>query len=172
MQIALVAACDENSGIGKGGKIPWDNKADMKHFKELTISGDSNAVIMGRLTFESIGRPLPGRLNIIISRGMQAGDHGEYVVCTSLLDGMITCREKGVTCAWICGGQQVYEDAINRRQELGLSHCFLTNIKGNFNCDTYFPELPAVDWFLQSETQLDCDTEVRMYCCDRSKDCQ
>ena len=172
MQIALIAACDENSGIGKGGKIPWSNKADMKHFKELTMSGGSNAVIMGRLTFESIGRTLPGRLNIIISRRMPAGDQAEYLVCACILEALTICRERGITCAWICGGQQIYEDAVNRRQELGLSHCFLTNIRGSFNCDTYFPELPASEWFLQSETRLDPDTDLRMYLCDRSKGCQ
>ena len=172
MQIALVAACDENSGIGKGGEIPWKNRADMKHFKEVTTSGVSNAVIMGRLTFDSIGRTLPGRLNIIISRSMSTGDQGEYIVCASLEDALSICRENDITCAWICGGQQIYEDAINRSQELGLSHCFLTSVKGSFNCDTYFPELPAPEWSFHSAVHLDPDTELRTYHCDHNKDYQ
>ena len=172
MQIALVAACDENSGIGKGGKIPWCSRADLKHFKELTKSGVSNAVIMGRLTFESIGRTLPGRLNIVISRRLQAGDQGDHLVCSCLQDAMSVCREKGITCAWICGGQQIYEIALDKSRDLNLSLCYLTNIKGNFGCDTYFPELPAHSWSLQSETQIAPDATLRLYLCNHSRGCQ
>ena len=68
MNVNLIVAVDKNTyGIGKNGRIPWNNKDDMKWFKKVTTGDGNNSVIMGRTTYESIGKPLPNRINIVIT---------------------------------------------------------------------------------------------------------
>lgn len=173
MHIAIIAACDDNNGIGKDGKIPWKNKADLRFFKATTQGGQNNAVIMGRRTFESIGMPLDGRLNIVLSRhDSTKSDLKTYILTDSLPSAIKTCQQSGITHAWICGGQEVYEQAVTQYGSLGVSKCLITNIKGNFDCDTYFPELISADWSLDTVSELDAGTTVRVFNACRKTDCQ
>ena len=74
MQIRVIAAFDDTRGIGLNGGIPWKDRDDLRHFSRTTTGDGNNAVIMGRKTFESIGKVLPGRLNIVVSSSMESRD--------------------------------------------------------------------------------------------------
>jgi dihydrofolate reductase len=127
-----IAAMSENRVIGNAGKIPWHLPEDFQWVKQCT---KGQAIAMGRKTFESIGRPLPGRDNIVITRS--AMDIPGCIVLSSLeaLESYQTDRE-----IWIFGGAQIYAEALDRIQEL-----YLTVVKGSFDGDTFFP--PFEDQF-------------------------
>ena len=111
-KVSLIVAVDENRGIGKNGKMPWHIPADLKRFKELTIG---NIVIMGRKTFESIGSPLPHRLNIIITRDSSFKASG-VIVANSLEEALRQAQGKLSESVdseiFIIGGGQIFKEAI------------------------------------------------------------
>lgn len=138
MMISLVAAAgDGNNAIGKGGGIPWHLPADFKRFKELTLG---HPVVMGRKTFESIGKPLPGRTNIIITSDADYRAEGGLVVHSfdEALD-----AAKGADEVFVIGGEQVYRLALPRAQRI-----YLTKVHGTFEGDAFFPELGDAEWRL------------------------
>lgn len=136
MKISLIAAMDEKRGIGKDNKLPWQIPEDLERFRKLT---SGHIVVMGRKTFESIGRVLPNRRNIIIT-------HNE----SFKIEGVKTVRslEEAIKVAlrqaqdeeeiFIIGGGQIYQQAIGAADKL-----YLTLIEGDFECDTFFPEYQA-----------------------------
>jgi dihydrofolate reductase len=130
---AIVVAIDDNYGIGKDGTLPWRLKEDMRHFKELTTSGaEMNSVIMGRKTWESIPakfRPLPGRVNVVLSRN---GYDGASTVRASLDEALQVPAGK----VFVIGGGAIYEEAIKHPL---CTELWLTRVSGDFNCDTRFP---------------------------------
>jgi dihydrofolate reductase len=129
MRVSLIAALDEERGIGKGNRIPWHIPADLKRFKALTTG---HAIIMGRKTYESIGQPLPDRTNIVITRD----DSFRAPGCTAVhsLEEALAAAE-GDDEAFIVGGAQIYEQALNRADRL-----YLTLVEGTHEADTFFPE--------------------------------
>jgi dihydrofolate reductase len=135
MQIIIIAAMAENGVIGKGNALPWSLKADMAHFKELTMGCPC---IMGRKTWESLPkRPLPGRLNIVISRSLAARG---AIVLPSLLAAVRHCarRHKKI---FICGGASIY------RESLPLAHKIeLTVIHRQYEGDAFFPKIDTARW--------------------------
>lgn len=130
-EINLIAAVSENNVIGKDGKLPWHISADMRRFRELTTG---NTVIMGRKTFESIGRPLPNRYNIVITSNREFVAEG-CIVAHSLEEALEKARENGQGNIFIIGGGQVYEGAIGVADRL-----VLTRVHGLFPGDTFFPD--------------------------------
>ncbi len=128
--ISLIAAIGENRVIGNKGKIPWHIAEDFKRFKRLT---QGHAVIMGRKTYESIGKPLPNRTNIVITRDPQFKIEN-CVVVNSLNDAIIQAKHLSPGEIFIIGGGQVYDQAIRLADKL-----YLTIVKGNFPGDAYFP---------------------------------
>lgn len=143
MNFSLVVAADENLGIGIKGDLPWKLKNDMKYFRDLTsLTKDKtkvNAVIMGRTTWESIPekfRPLPNRLNIILSTTLPKDSIKTAEIANSLNQALEICQKKSVENCFVIGGGKVYQEAIFS------PHCdsiYLTEIKSNFSCDTFFP---------------------------------
>lgn len=131
MIVSLIVALDDKNGIGKDGKMPWDVPSDLKRFKELTLN---HPVIMGRKTFESIPRPLPGRTNIVITR-----NHFEQkdTITTNSLENAIEQAKKspGFDEVFIIGGGQIFKEAINIADKI-----YLTKIEGDFGADTFFPD--------------------------------
>ncbi len=126
-----IAAMADNRVIGKGGDIPWRISEDFKWFKEKTLGG---AIVMGRKTYESIGRPLPKRLNIVVSR--TAPDIPGCTVIRSLdeLDTLeLEDRE-----LFIIGGGEIYKAALPRCSDLWISH-----VHGDFDGDAFFPEFAS-----------------------------
>ncbi|MES2873673.1 MAG: dihydrofolate reductase [Bacteroidota bacterium] len=135
MTITLIVAVDENNGIGKDNQLPWHLPADLKHFKNLTTG---HPIIMGRKTFESIGKALPNRHNIVISRQKDFFAEGASVV-PSLHDAFALCQENDE--AFVIGGAQIFEHALPLANFL-----YLTLIHHQFNADTFFPEIKPSSW--------------------------
>lgn len=131
--IAIVAI-SENRAIGKDGKIPWYIPEDFRHFKETTLW---SPIIMGRKTYESIGRPLPGRENIVLTRGEYHADWVTVIHSIEELQEYLRENEK----AYICGGWEIYKLFF----ELGLtSEVILSRVNITIaDADAFFPEFEA-----------------------------
>lgn len=134
-RIYLVAAVAKNGVIGAGGNLPWRLPEDLRHFKKLTLG---HPVIMGRRTWESLGKPLPGRENIVISRksGFEAPGAS---VAASLEAAIALCA--GEPVAFVIGGAEIYAAALPLADGLAL-----TEIQRNYEGDTRFPEWDRKAW--------------------------
>ena len=135
MKIAMIAAMANNRVIGKDNQMPWHLPEDLKHFKAMTLG---KPIVMGRKTYDSIGRALPGRLNIVISR--QQGLSISGVTC-------VTSFEMAVEAAGECeelvviGGGQLYASLLSKADKL-----YLTEINLDVAGDTFFPEWDDGSW--------------------------
>lgn len=132
---------DSNRGIGKSGGLAWRLKGDMDHFRSLTQATGDRAVIMGRTTWESLPekfRPLPGRLNIVLSR-QRISLPPAVLLAASLDEALNLPQVGGLKEVFVIGGAQVYSQAVVHKL---CNKIYLTEIKGNFDCDTFFPEIP------------------------------
>lgn len=150
---AIIVAYSDNRIIGDRGAIPWMGKvpADMQHVQQLTID---QAIIMGRTTFESIGRPLPKRQNIVLTSNPNFKSDGIYVA-SSLAKGL-ELVEAGRN-SFIFGGAKVYSEALERADVLGIDTVFATEIHGIFAGDASFPELDQAIWREVDRTNLPSD---------------
>ncbi|HET6415471.1 MAG TPA: dihydrofolate reductase [Polyangiales bacterium] len=128
--LALIVAVARKGVIGKDGGLPWHVSEDLKHFK-ATTSG--HAIIMGRKTYDSIGRPLPKRRNIVVTRRIGAEIPGCEVAGS--LDEALALARTSDPCPFIIGGASLYEEALPIATEL-----YMTTIDENVEGDTYFPE--------------------------------
>jgi dihydrofolate reductase len=133
----MIVAVDEKNGIGKDNKLPWHLPADLKRFAKLTKGNGNNAVIMGRKTYESIGKPLPGRVNIVMTKGMVSQkteiDTTKVYFCHTKDDVIQFCRNNNFDTIWVIGGSSIYKQFINHSVEL-----YITEIHADFQCDTFF----------------------------------
>ncbi|HTT49723.1 MAG TPA: dihydrofolate reductase [Pseudolabrys sp.] len=141
MQIVLVAAIGENNVIGGDGHLPWRLKSDLKHFRRLTMG---KPVIMGRKTFESIGKPLDGRTNIVLTRNLAIKVPGG-VLATSLDAALGAARDdarkRGVDEIMVIGGGDVFADTMPLADRLEITHVHASP-KG----DAYFPPIDPAAW--------------------------
>lgn len=135
--ISVIAAMSENRVIGKDNKLPWYIPEDLAWFKEKT---KGKPVIMGRKTHESIGRKLPGRLNLVISRDKGYVSSVKYVYTYNSLEDIIEEYE-GMSELFIIGGSEIYKKAIPLADKM-----YLTKISANFEGDTFFPEYDESEW--------------------------
>jgi dihydrofolate reductase len=135
MLIAIVAAMDRQRLIGNGDRLPWRLPADMRRFRALTMG---KPVIMGRRTHASIGKALPGRRNIVLSRNPAYRAPGCEVV-TDLEQGLLCCADAPELM--VIGGAQLYGEALPRAQRM-----YLTLLDGSFEGDTWFPEYDHDQW--------------------------
>jgi dihydrofolate reductase len=140
----IIVATDINNGIGKSGKMPWDFKKEMNHFKTITTKttdkNKQNMVIMGRTTWESIPqkfRPLKGRKNMVLTGNKDYMAKGAKV-CNSI-DTAINFADENIENIFIMGGASVYKEAINHPN---LSGIYITKINKTYDCDTFFPQIP------------------------------
>ncbi|UTW54429.1 type 3 dihydrofolate reductase [Kordiimonas sp. SCSIO 12610] len=139
MKISCIAAMASNNVIGLNNQMPWHLPADLKHFKSITLS---KPIIMGRKTFESIGRPLPGRTNIVITRNK--GWHADGVTnASSLSDAIELARRlpEAVDEIMIIGGGQVYKEALPLADRL-----YITEISLETEGDAFFPKIDQSIW--------------------------
>ncbi|MGB1173613.1 MAG: dihydrofolate reductase [Marinobacterium sp.] len=141
MRLALIVAQGLNRVIGNDNKLPWYLPEDLRYFKEVTMG---KPIIMGRKTFESIGKPLPGRLNIVITRDSNWSAEGVKVV--SGLGDAIEVGEgqaliDGVEEAVIIGGAQIYAQSLSIVDRL-----YLTQVEAEPEGDAYFPEIDYSQW--------------------------
>lgn len=133
--LSIVVAAGENNEIGKGGRMPWHLPADLKHFKTLTLG---KPVIMGRKTFAAIGKPLPGRRNIVVTRDPNFQVDG-CEVAHSFMDALILAA--GAPEIMVIGGAEIYREALPRAQRI-----YSTRVHARFDADTFFPQLDLDDW--------------------------
>ena len=132
--LTIVVAIDAKNGIGINNNLPWRLPEDLAHFKRTTMG---HPVIMGRKTFDSIGRPLPNRRNIVITRNAEWNHDG--VEAVSSLDAAIALV--GDTPACIIGGGQIFAEALPRTARM-----VVTEIDKTFDCDAFFPEIDPKQW--------------------------
>jgi dihydrofolate reductase len=146
MKFSIIAAADEKMGIGKDNRLPWRLKGDLQYFSAVTTKaapGKINAVIMGRKTWLSLPakhRPLPGRINVVLSRGISDLPEG-VMSAVSFEDAFEKLGKRDdLGEVFVIGGANIFAQAIVRAE---CEKVYLTEIEGEFDCDTFFPDLPA-----------------------------
>ena len=142
MILSLLLAADENNVIGKDNQLPWRLPNDLKYFKNLTWG---MPVLMGRKTFESLGKPLPGRKNIIITRNQNWKNEAVTVV-HSTKEAINVAQESDVKEIFIIGGAEIFNSVFAEADRI-----YLTRIHHRFEGDAYFPELNTDEWHLVSQ---------------------
>lgn len=148
MTISLVVAAASNNAIGKEGKLPWHLPNDMKHFKNVTWG---MPVVMGRKTFESLGKPLAGRKNIVITR--QAGWKAPgAVVVKSIEDALFVAKETDANEVMVIGGGEIYKAIFDKAGRI-----YLTRVEAEPEADTYFPVILPAQWHLMSQKNHEAD---------------
>jgi dihydrofolate reductase len=138
MLVSLIVAMDENGGIGKNNRLPWHLSDDLKRFKALTMG---HYIIMGRMTYESIGRPLPGRTNIVITRNPDYEAEGCMVV-HSLGEALEIARKRGEDEVFVTGGREIFAQALETADRI-----YLTCVHAEVPADVYFPKVDEEEWF-------------------------
>lgn len=132
--LTLVVAIDAKNGMGVDNQLPWHLPEDLAHFKRVTLG---KPIIMGRKTYDSIGRPLPKRRNIVITRN--SAWHAEGVESANSLDDAIAML--GGEPASVIGGAQIFREAMDRADAMIVTH-----IGHSFRCDTFFPAIDPAVW--------------------------
>ncbi len=142
MRLSLIAAVADNGVIGRAGRLPWHLPADLERFRRLTAG---HWLLMGRRTYESIGRPLPERVLVVLTRRPFAAPGG--VRCAKSLEQALELLEaSGDAEPFVAGGAEVYGETLPRASRL-----YLTRVRAAVEGDTYFPELDWDAWRLVSE---------------------
>jgi dihydrofolate reductase len=132
--LKIIVATDKRGGIGIDNKLPWHLPEDLAHFKQIT---SGHPIIMGRKTFDSIGRPLPNRRNIVISRNRE-WQHAGVECVDSLQTAQAAVAGQD---AYIIGGAEIYKQALPLADEL-----IITEIVEDFSCDAFFPSVSPQEW--------------------------
>jgi len=146
MLISIVVAASTNNVIGVGGELPWRLADDLKNFKAITLG---KPIIMGRLTWKSIGRPLPGRQNIVMSRQANFTADGCDVVTTPAA---ALAAAGAADEVMIIGGGRIYEMFLPKARRL-----YLTRVHADIDGDTFFPGIDTADWQLTSSEAREAD---------------
>jgi len=137
MIVSLIVAMDNSRGIGKDNTLPWHISSDLRRFKRVTMG---HHLIMGRITYESIGRALPGRTNIVVTRDLSYKAEGCLVV-HSLGKAFQQVEMKGDEEVFVIGGEQVFEQVIDDADRI-----YLTEVDTEVDADVYFPEFEETEW--------------------------
>lgn len=152
MKISLIFAKSSNGVIGKDKTLPWHLSADLKRFKKIT---SDNSILMGRKTYESIGKPLPNRKNFIITRQKKFEAKGCFVV-NSLEEAIENC--KGEPEIFVIGGSEIYEQAMKFADRI-----YLTEIHEEFEGDTFAPEIDFTKWQEVSREDFEPDGKNKYF---------
>lgn len=147
MIVSLIAAAAQNGVIGKDGTLPWRLSADLKRFKSLTTG---HTILMGRKTYDSIGKPLPDRKNFILSRSTHSLEGCECF--QNVNDALRFAAESGETEIFVIGGSEVYKQTLDKADRL-----YLTRVEAEISGDTYFPEIQEGNWELISSEKHPSD---------------
>lgn len=153
MIISIIAAMDNNRLIGNNNQLPWHLPADFAHFKAVTMG---KPIIMGRKTYESIGKPLPGRINIVLSRNPDIAYEG--VECVTSFDDAIALVPDAEE-VMVIGGSTIYEMLLPRVDRL-----YLTYVDGEFKGDAWFPDFDQSEW-LEKDVVTRASDEKNIYNC-------
>jgi dihydrofolate reductase len=137
MRNSIIVAMDQNYGVGYQNRLPWRLPADARFFKNCTMS---HHLIVGRKTYESIGRPLPGRIMIVVTRNPRYQAEG-CLVAHSLAAALAIAEANGENETFIGGGTEIYKEALPNTDRL-----YITHIQAEFLVDTYFPYFDLSEW--------------------------
>nr|AIA14212.1 Dihydrofolate reductase [uncultured bacterium] len=140
MIISVIVAMDEERGIGKAGTLPWRLSDDLKRFRELTMG---HHLIVGRKTYDSIGRPLPGRHIIVVTRN-KSYKPDNVVTVHSLQEALSLAEDAGESEVFIGGGAEIYKEALPLADRM-----YVTRVEADAQADTFFPELDPSDWMVK-----------------------
>jgi len=135
--ISLIAAMDKQRGIGLNNQLPWRLPADLKRFRALTMG---HHLIVGRKTFDSIGKPLAGRQMIVVTRDKSFAADGCFAA-HSLGEAIRLARARGESEVFVCGGAEIYSQSIGSADRL-----YLTLVEAVVAADTFFPEFDSGEW--------------------------
>jgi dihydrofolate reductase len=155
MKVSIIVAMDEKRGIGKENGLPFHIPEDSKRLREITTG---HPLVMGRKTFESLGRLLPNRSHIVVTRDPASLHHLSYQphdVVSSVQDGIYEAQEEpGSDEVFIFGGGQIYKEAL----EQGLvDKMYLTIVEGDYGADTFFPEYEGLGFKVVNEESREAD---------------
>jgi dihydrofolate reductase len=145
MHFSLIAACDLNRGIGYQGELPWHLPADLAYFKQMTMG---KSILMGRKTFESIGRPLPGRQNIVLSRQKLE------IPGVQVIQKFSDLQDLGDVEVMVIGGQQIYEMTIEHASTL-----WITKVHAKCLVDSFFPNISSQLFYCAQENFRAADAQ-------------
>ena len=149
MRISIIAALSSNNVIGRDSQVPWCIRTDLKRFKALTMG---HHLIMGRKTYESVGKPLPGRINVVITRRDDYHADGVTVV-HSLDDAIRVAADANDPEPFIAGGAEIYSVALHRADRM-----YLTRVHAEVQGDTVFPDFDDVsEWKLTDAEHCDAN---------------
>jgi len=148
MIVSIIVAIADRNVIGGDNKLPWHLPDDLKNFKRLTLG---KYIIMGRKTWESLNKPLPGRTNIVITRNTDIKTQG-ILVFNSVEEALKFAEEQKQSEIFIIGGEQIY------RQTLPLANrLFVTKVLGSFEGDAFFPEINLKEWIVENKMHHETD---------------
>lgn len=154
MIVSILVAKSKNDVIGKNNQLPWHLPADLKHFKDLTMG---HHMIMGRKTFESIGKPLPGRTSVIITRQKDYKAPG-CIVVSSIEDALKACVNDDEV--FIIGGGEIFKETMNTADKI-----YLTEIGEEFEGDVFLPKIDLLKWkLIQKQTFKPDEKNKYGYC--------
>jgi dihydrofolate reductase len=148
MELAIVVAIADNNVIGKDNQLIWYMPQDLKHFKSITMGFP---IIMGRKTYESIGKPLPGRTSIVVTRQTDYLAKG-CVVVQSITEAIAKAEEHNQEKAFVIGGAEIYQQAMDVCDTI-----YLTRIRHSFEGDTFFPEIDLNHWIEEKRESFPAD---------------
>lgn len=142
MLISIIAAMDEERGIGYQNRIPWHLPDELKHFKRVTYG---HHLIMGRKTYQSLGSPLPGRTSIVMTRNKtyQPAENGLVIIAHSLEEALEIARKRDENEVFISGGETIYSESLRYARKM-----ILTTVHTVVQADTYFPHYESGSWNL------------------------
>jgi dihydrofolate reductase len=147
MTISLIAAVTENGVIGRDNDLPWHLSTDLKRLKQLTMG---HYLIMGRKTFESVGKPLPGRTIVVISR--QPATRDDVLFATSIDEALAMAADDPEP--FIAGGSQIFEQSFARAERM-----YLTRIHATIAGDAFFPDYDSTEWQLVEREDHEADAK-------------
>ena len=145
MRLSIVVAMDDNRLIGNNNQLPWHLPADLAYFKKLTTG---KSILMGRKTYDSIGRPLPNRRNIVITRNSKISISGCEVV-SSVEKALILIKDEDEVM--VIGGASLCEQLLPQ-----VNRLYITKIDGEFEGDIYFPQYDDLNWY-----QVSCESHPK-----------
>lgn len=151
MKVSIIVGIGRNREIGLNNNLLWRLSEDLKNFKKITLG---HHIIMGRNTYDSIGRPLPGRTNIVISRTLEQAPEG-CVLAKNLDEALNIAKNNNESEAMIIGGAQIYKEALPVADKIYLSRVDFTG-----KADTFFPEFEHMNWEVLSKIDYPSKTNT------------
>ena len=146
MRISLIVAKSETNVIGRNNELPWHLKDDLQNFKKLTMG---HHILMGRKTFESIGKVLPGRMSLVISNEPRANSENVFWF-NSIFRAIKQAERNGETELFIIGGEKIYKYALSL-----IDRIYLTEVKATVEGNAFFPQLSLKNWKKVSEVNVE-----------------